>query len=155
MAGKFNKDLIDQQINHKNIRVANLDLTTNEIDDTTFFNFAHTPLVLWNIHNSWKKLIACLSNHAFTIKKSNVKYALQPSWLTARADEISQKNIKAILDSYDNLVVLVSQIWKKYFDRETYLDLYKPRIFCMLPWKEGITNKFPTWWKSKISTRRM
>lgn len=115
----------------------------NKVLDNLFYTFSYTPLSLQNIHRSWKKIIVCLSSHDFTINK---RYFLKSSWIVARTNQESSQNIKQILDTYPTSVVLVSQRTKKFLDKETLLDTYTQRIFCLMQWKKGITNKLYKNW---------
>lgn len=110
------------------------------MSDNLFYTLAHTPLDLQGIEKSGHKILVCLSNHEFSIKEHHFRR----SGLVVRDDEDGVNNIQSILDKNPEAVALVSQIAKKYFDKETALAEYKSRIFCMLCKGKGITIKLPT-----------
>ena len=120
-------------------------LIGNKMSDNLFYTLAHTPLNLQGIERSGHKILVCLSNHEFSIKE----HQFRRSGLVVRDDEDGINNVKSILDKNPEAVALVSQVAKKYFDKETALVEYKSRIFCMLCKGKGITNKLPNY-KGKV-----
>ena len=91
------------------------------MSDNLFYTLAHTPLDLQGIEKSGHKILVCLSNHEFSIKEHHFRR----SGLVVRDDEDGVNNIQSILDKNPEAVALVSQIAKKYFDKETALAEYK------------------------------
>lgn len=134
-----------QGISTEIINTSPLSLLGNKVSDNLFFTLAHTPLHLQSIEKNWYKTIVCLSWHDFRVKN----YTLTEAWLTVRNNQQWVENVVNILNNNADSVVLVSQIAKKFFDRQTALDDYRSRIFCLLDKKSGITNKL-TKWKGKI-----
>lgn len=145
-----NRDKNPQWIRRiEDIQATNLSLIGNEMSDNLFFTLAHTPIDMngSRIEKNGRKIIVCMSEHDFIIKKNKLEYQLDKSGLLVRDDADGIQNTENILYNNPASVVLVSQIAKKYFDKQIQLEQYKSRIFCILQGKSGITNKLSTPWK--------
>lgn len=105
-----------------------LHLIGNQVSDALFYSLTHTPLPLNGIQETGKKIIVCLSGHDFRIKQ----YQLDASGLKVRNNKDGVKNVQSILEQNPEAVALVSQIAKKYLDKESVLESYKSRIFCLV-----------------------
>lgn len=124
-------------ISKARIEAPSVRLLGNKMSDKLFYTLTHTPLPLSHMDETGSKIIVCMSGHTFQVKE----YYLSKSGLIARATSDSVFNVQSILDNNPEAVVLVSQKAKKFFDKETALQYYKSRIFCLLKRKEGIINK--------------
>lgn len=137
---------IQEWISKCKLKTPDLRLIGNRMSDDLFYVLTHTPLHIQWIEKSGYKIIVCMSGHNFVVKGKH----LTVSGLVARDDKDGLNNIQAILDNNPEAIALVSQIAKRYFDKETVLQNYKSRIFCLLQRKQGITNKISSHiWKIK------
>ena len=125
-------------ITKESICAKDITMIWNKMKDSTFYQIAHTPLALWSIHKSWEKIVLCFSSHDYVVKW----YRLKASWIIVRNNLASAENIAKILHAHNNTIALVSQISKKYLDKETRFQDYKSKIFCLISGKLWITNKF-------------
>lgn len=133
-------------IDSSGLNTSKLHLIGNQVSDALFYFLTHTPLPLAGIQETGKKIIVCLSGHDFRVKE----YQLNASGLKVRNNRDGVKNVQSILEQNPEAVALVSQLAKRYLDKESALDFYRSRIFCLVQWKWWITNKIPWWKKYKI-----
>lgn len=119
------------------VETSKLVLVWNKMRDNLFFALAHTPLQLHQIiEKSCSKIIICCSWHSFQV----LWRKLTDSGLVIRNNLLWVNNALILLQENPEAVLLVSQIAKKYLDKQSLIQEYKSRIFCLIHQKQWITN---------------